>query len=426
MPEWVVDELKALVAIEPELLPPDDSVAKYQFYSIPVDSAPGRVYADVLAAIGVAPYTHVVMVPWLKAGGADRGAIYHVRAIVEADPSARVLVIATENADSPWATNLPEAACFLPLGVLSESLDFLKQVAVATRLLVQLRPRVLHVINSRVGWEAIRRHGLALRQHTCLFASLFCDDRTARMVPVGYARDYLRDCAEHLDAVFSDNSEAPKVWHHDLGVPLRQFHVLPFPYDRDIGALPPFAETAGTRVLWAGRLDRQKRPDILAAVAEAAPDLCFDVFGMRVMGPGDPALASLDCLPNVAMHGAFARLEDVVTAEHFAYLHTCAWEGLPTILFDVAAAGLPICAPAVGGIPDFIDRADLIDDFSDVPAFVAELRRLHADADLRARRRMAQWRMLAASRRWPDFVARLQTVPGYLREVRQCGQESGK
>ncbi|WP_209020182.1 hypothetical protein, partial [Stenotrophomonas maltophilia] len=42
------------------------------------------------------------------------------------------------------------------------------------------------------------------------------------------------------------------------------------------------------------------------------------------------------------------------TSQHFAYLHTTAWEGTPTILFDVAAARLPICAPAVGGIVDFL------------------------------------------------------------------------
>ncbi|GIW56373.1 MAG: hypothetical protein KatS3mg082_2777 [Nitrospiraceae bacterium] len=67
------------------------------------------------------------------------------------------------------------------------------------------------------------------------------------------------------------------------------------------------------------------------------------------MGPADSAIAKLQSLPNVTMHGAFSRLEDVVLPEHFAYLHTTAWEGVPTILFDVAAAGVPICAPKVGG-----------------------------------------------------------------------------
>ncbi|GIW56374.1 MAG: hypothetical protein KatS3mg082_2778 [Nitrospiraceae bacterium] len=40
MPEWVVDELKELVRIEPELLPADDSIARFQFYSVP-----GRFWA---------------------------------------------------------------------------------------------------------------------------------------------------------------------------------------------------------------------------------------------------------------------------------------------------------------------------------------------------------------------------------------------
>lgn len=418
MPEWVVDELKELARIEPELLPADDSVARFQFYSVPVDSGPGRVYRSLINTVGDVAPTHILMVPWLKAGGADRGTVYHVRAIVESNPGARVLVIATEDAESPWAEKLPPSVRFVEFGKQARGLDFNKQVAVATRLLVQLAPATIHVINSRVGWECIARHGLALSQSASLFASLFCDDHTSRMVPVGYARDYLRVALKWLTRVFTDNSEAPKVWVRDLGVDASRFMVLPFPYDRAVEPLKPLDPGASpARILWAGRLDRQKRPDILAAIAEAMPSCHFDVWGDRVMGPADPAIAKLQSLPNVTMHGAFSRLEDVVLPEHFAYLHTTAWEGVPTILFDVAAAGVPICAPKVGGIPDFCDPDDLVDRFDDVDAFKARLEQIRSSFELRQILRQKQWERLASTRRWDGFLEHLRAVDGYFLPV---------
>lgn len=51
------------------------------------------------------------------------------------------------------------------------------RVQLLTRLLLQMQPAVIHNINSRVAWQAFAQHGLALRQKSGLFASLFCDDR---------------------------------------------------------------------------------------------------------------------------------------------------------------------------------------------------------------------------------------------------------
>lgn len=423
MPTWVQEEMRELAALEPELLPPDDSVARFQFYSVPSEPAPGASYFAILDQLSGRSFSHVVMVPWLKPGGADRGTLYHVDAILQCDPAPRVLVIATENAESPWAEKLPDGVEFLELGRLTQGLDFLKQVTVATRLLVQLRPRVLHVINSRVGWETVRRHGLAIRQHSRIFSSLFCDDYTARMVPVGYARDYLRDCYPHLETVFCDNSRYPRIWSRELGIPKGLFTVLPFPYDKEVPA-PPSREpdAARRRVLWAGRLDRQKRPDLLCRIAESLPEIDFDVHGAPVMGTADEVVTRLAGLHNVVMHGPFTRLEDLVGENHIAYLHTTAWEGVPTILFDVAAAGLPICAPAVGGIPDFVDERFLVPDFEDVGAFAAQLVLLANSAEERRHRVDTQYASLRNNRSWGRFLVNLRAIAGYVESHDGVGQ----
>lgn len=413
MPSWVEEEMRAIAHLEPDLIPAGGDLSKYSFYSVPADPAPGDAYFNLLRLVGTESFSHVLLVPWLKQGGADRGIIYHAKAIAESMPDARILVIATERADSPWAERLPASAHYVSFGGVAGHLEFNKQVAVLVRLMVQLQAPTIHVINSRVGWEMVRQYGRALRQHSSLYASLFCDEYDANMLPVGYARDYLRDCYPEFVTIFCDNSRYPKVWSHDLGIPLSSFTVLPFPYDGDIDNVPATAITQGDarRILWAGRLDRQKRPDVLARIAVRMPDVAFDVYGTAVMSShGETAAKVLEDLPNVTLHGEFRRLEDVASGEHFAYLHTTSWEGTPTILFDVAASGLPICAPAVGGIVDFLADVDLIQDPEDVDAFVAKLESLRESSQLRDGLVLRQRQALGSQRRWSDFLKRLQAA----------------
>lgn len=417
MPTWLREEMNQLAALEPELLPPGIGLDRYAFYSIPINTAPGEVYARLTDAIGEQPYSHVLLVPWLKQGGADRGTLYYARAIAEHNPAARILVLSTENSPSPWASRLPPQATHVDFGHHASSLDFALQVSVMVRVLVQLRAPMVHVVNSRVGWETVLRHGLALTQHSRLFASIFCDDYDLRMNPVGYARDYLRYCYPYLSTVICDNSRYPHIWSRELGVPTSLFTVVPFPYDGEPPRPPSTALSAADpdRVLWAGRLDRQKRPDLLAAIAARLPGVHFDVYGAQVMaGASTQDLGELRSLPNVTLHGEFQRLEAVASPSHFAYLHTTAWEGTPTILFDAAAARLPICAPAVGGIVDFLPQQDLIDIPDDIDAFVQQLQQLRASATLRDQRVERQLESLVRNRQWGSFTGNLQRLDGYL------------
>lgn len=417
MPVWLQEEMLKLSALEPELLPPGTDLDRYAFYSVPMDTAPGLAYEKLADAIGNEAYSHVLVVPWLKQGGADRGILYYATAIAELDPAARILVLTTENSPSPWASRLPGQAVHIDFAHHVASLDFSRQVAVMARVLIQLRAPVVHLVNSRVGWETVQRHGLALTQHSQLYASIFCDDYDVRMNPVGYARDYLRYCYPYLSTVFCDNSRYPVIWSQELGVPASVFTVLPFPYDGQVPQLPATALSAAgaDRVLWAGRLDRQKRPDLLAAIAARMPDAHFDVYGAQVMsGAAAIDLGLLRSLPNVTLHGEFQRLESVAEASHFAYLHTTSWEGTPTILFDVAAARLPICAPAVGGIVDFMCPQDLIGEPEDIDAFVARLQQLRSSATVRDALVQRQLDSLVRDRQWHGFTKALSAFEGYL------------
>lgn len=411
MPQWLADEMVSLAHIEPELLSVHGDVRQYVHYGVPVLPRAGELYQALLDEIGSFDFTHVMTLPWLVPGGADRGALYHLELWSQTVSPERVLVLTTENAASPWAERLPEGIKLVEFGRIVGEMSFETQVTVMTRLLVQLQPQVVHNINSRVMWEATKVSGLAISQHTKLFASLFCDDYDLNLVPVGYARSYLRQSYPYLEKVFSDNTVYPRKWVRELGIPESVFQVLPFPYDRPIHTnQAPHPGHERYRVLWAGRFDRQKRPDVLAGVAAAMPEVEFDVHGAAIISGGDPAMEQLTRMQNVHVHGRFKRLEDIVVDDHLAYLHTAAWEGVPTILFDAAAAGLPIVAPDVGGIRDFVPAERLVPVTDDVNGYVLRLRALHASRQLWQETRDEQYRSLREERSWERFATLARNV----------------
>ena len=146
------------------------------------------------------------------------------------------------------------------------------------------------------------------------------------------------------------------------------------------------------RVLSVGRLEREKNPlllaDVLAALCEHDPRWRLVVCGE---GPMEADLAARLRELGVADHAdlrgylpIWGGLMDLYRESH-ALLHVSFTEGLPQVLFEAFAAGLPVVATAVGGIPAAVDGAALLVPPDDRDAAVAELLRIAGDEDLRAR-----------------------------------------
>ncbi|MHB1058750.1 MAG: glycosyltransferase family 4 protein [Rhodanobacter sp.] len=415
LPDWVKAEMAEIAAtIDPSLHPQTERSQSIEFYSIPYAyERPGAIYSELWQQVPEAVDT-VVLVPWLKPGGADLGALHFVQAL-QLDFRRKVLVIATEPQDSPWASRLPSEASFIAAGnALSVCAEDERQTILA-RLMVQLAPRTIHVMNSLLGWQTVQRYGKAMRQTSRLYASLYCDDITPAGYLDGYAQRFLVECSQHLDGVITDNHRNYRDWIRSMGVPASMFSVVPFPA---VGgnAVSGGADLVDVKpaVLWAGRLDRQKRPDLLARIAAAMPEIDFDVYGSNVIRQESVDLKALQALPNVHLHGGYDDFGAIVQARHVAFAYTTAWDGMPNILLEAARAGLPIIAPDLGGIADFLPTQWLVADAEDVDAYVVQLRRLAGDAAERRERVEKQRKLLENQRGWSHFLLSLEQVPGYL------------
>ena len=238
-------------------------------------------------------------------------------------------------------------------------------------------PRFIN-INSRLAWNGLSLYGRQMSQDFKLVTYLFTWDETPEGLRGGYPIQWLRDTADHHHVLLTDTAALARDISERMGYEPGQVRTLYTPVDGPrIEAARPLP-TAQPRFLWAGRFDRQKRVDILVDIARANPDLIFDVYGDTVLdGAG---LESYDPPGNIHPQGTYSSLADVLATPYHGFVYTAQWDGLPTILLDIARAGLPIVAPSVGGIPEVIDDGTgwLIDDFTDAKGYSAALRAMIA------------------------------------------------
>jgi glycosyltransferase involved in cell wall biosynthesis len=145
-------------------------------------------------------------------------------------------------------------------------------------------------------------------------------------------------------------------------------------------------------VLSVGRLDPEKNPllliEALARLRERNPR-----WRLRVVGAGPLAEPMAARIRTLGLESSVDLLGYVPTGPRLwdlyrsstVFLHVSWTEGVPLVLLEAAAAGLPIVATDVGGVRALLgggERGMLVPPGS-ADAVVAALERLNADADLR-------------------------------------------
>lgn len=224
------------------------------------------------------------------------------------------------------------------------------------RALDRLRPDAVHVHGSRAAFHAAawaRRHATVAVHYTVhgyhfhhrawprRLAGRWAERRAVRgMRSIVHVCDYDRRLAERWRLV--PDGTARRVIHNGV----------------DLGALPAAAPVDPPRVAFVGRLVAQKDPGLIAAIAGrlAAQGVATTIVGG---GPGEArvrrALRRELATGRVEMTGAVDRLRALHELARASLLVLPSrWEGLPVVVLEALALGVPVVAAAVGGVPEII------------------------------------------------------------------------
>ena len=415
LPGWLLEDWKDMHSIEPQIFPSREHLARVRlsldFPELPV----GAAYIDACRRLGEPWPSHVFLVPWLTTGGSDRTALNYVHALHEQGWADRIVVLATEDRDSTWADRLPPGVTFLPLGQLYRHLTFVERKTLLVRLLLQMRPRMIHNINSWIGYEAFLTHGKALAQNSHLLGHIFCYDITSEGQRVGFPVNHAPRCFEVLSALIADNrtllDEVQEIYDLDPTRLLAHYQPMVLEDRR----LPRIASSEGRlKILWAGRLDYQKRVDVLNAIAEACADDDFEfhVYGRHLLDSNTPIPQG----PHLTYHGPYDGFESLPAHEFDVFLYTSQWDGLPNVLQEAMARGLVVVASGAGGVKELVRPGEtgyLIEPFDDVQAFVTALRAIDGDRQGAARLVQQGYQRLLEQHSPGRFVRELEETPGY-------------
>jgi glycosyltransferase involved in cell wall biosynthesis len=146
------------------------------------------------------------------------------------------------------------------------------------------------------------------------------------------------------------------------------------------------------RILSVGRLETEKNPlllaDVLAQLLNGNGRWRLTVCGEGAMaGDLSQRLRELGVAEQAELRGYVpidGGLLDLYRSSH-VFLHVSWTEGLPQVLYEAFAAGVPIVATAVGGVPGALGEAGLLVPAGDAEAAASALARVAADESLRRR-----------------------------------------
>ncbi|HUC39428.1 MAG TPA: glycosyltransferase [Gemmatimonadales bacterium] len=153
------------------------------------------------------------------------------------------------------------------------------------------------------------------------------------------------------------------------GVPRSRIHTVPNVWRRNAPAL---GRATARRLLglplegfvvgWVGRLSSEKGADVLL---DALPRLNNVPLTVSVVGNGVQQLAlqmraaELGVTDRVRWHGVVPEADRVFPAFDVCVLSSRT-EGTPMVLFEAMAAGVPVVATDVGGVPDVVSHEEAV------------------------------------------------------------------
>lgn len=373
-PHWMTEEWRRVHRIDNQIFPANDLLKTLPWYNAE-NITPGVRYAQLVQSFSQQPDT-LFFVPWLIKGGADMLFINYPNELAKQHPDWHIGVLQTEDKESVWSDKLAEGIDFINLFDIFRGLDYDTQYRLLATVVTQLYIKRIVIGNSQLAYDFVSKHETLIRRldiaiYCYAFGEEFDDEgRLWGHIHTGIPRIY-----PSIYRVITDNENTVNKLEREYAFDRNKFRVHYQPTAVEVKSTtsnlnPP------VRVLWASRVCKQKRPDILKAVSNKLGDeYVFDAFGQLEEGLTESYFSD----SRVNYKGPFNGASSLPTSEYDVFLYTSEGDGVPNILQEMTASGLPIVASNVGGIGEFIDTNKtgfLIDNHESIDDYATAIKKL--------------------------------------------------
>lgn len=384
----------------------------------------GLQLENMYKMIGDDHFTDVVLLPWLNQGGAEKYILQVLNEIADQEPGARFLVLSGEpTRRNDWVSKLPKNSVFMDVFNTFPRLDAADRDALTIRMLLAVcgAGARLHVKSSAFAHRLLDSYSPVLSQAFRIVYYRFSDGTyqwRGSVLRGPWGAGVLRRHLAGFWRVLTDCNAIVEADRRFLG-PVPAYHTV---YARCDGIEGVATSSVGLRrkLLWASRVAEEKRPQILALIAEGLAkrglDVAVDAYGTAGQGV-DPREVFSTKAGNISYRGPFMSSSELPVRDYDAFVYTTAFDGLPNILLEMLGSGLPVIAPDVGGIGEVVHdgvTGVLIqatnDDSALVDAYVEAIASLY-DGTRDVPRMVEAGKQLIATRHGTDaFAHRVGTV----------------
>lgn len=409
LPDWLIKEWRAMQSIDKELFPNQPSLARLGFYDSmsPSHIRVGSAYKRLVDACIHDKYDYVLFVPWLVRGGGDLVAIRYANTIRSLQPTWNVLVIGTVDNSSPCASKLKQVE-FLNFGSIAKNLEPHEQERLMEQFIENSGCKRLHVINSLFGYQWCMDHKKYLQANNYrVTVTSFSQSRDPDGYVYGYSHLFAPQLYDICSLYTTDNTIVKSMWVEEYGFDPAKIEVHVQPVDLPKSAWHGNKDRTAYKILWASRLSPEKQPGLVAEIGRLIHDLpvMIEMYGEGDIGFDHTSfVASLPS--NVTYVRRFQGFNDLPYQDYDAFLYTSLFDGMPNIVLEAAASGLPIVTSAVGGVPSLIkdeDNGILVHRLNSAEEYARAIRRLLGDNQARLHLGISARQTVSQKHSWSQY-----------------------
>jgi glycosyltransferase involved in cell wall biosynthesis len=341
--------------------------------------------------LGSEPFSDVVLLPWLKPGGAEKYILKILQQLHLSGTAGRILVLTGESASKhEWARLLPKGSVFIDIFNTFPMLDDAARNAMTIRTLLAVAAQGarLHVKAGVFAHRLLDAYGSVLSSQFRVMYYRYSDGTYSwrgRRLTGPWGLNFLRRHLGNIDRLICDCHRIAEEDFMRLGDTTGKYDVIYAPCA--LRASLDAKRSPRQRLLWASRVSPEKRPELVGKIAAALrreyPDIVLEVYGQIEERFEQQVLFDV---PGVEYCGTFDGFENLPIERFDGFIYTSAFDGMPNVVLEALATGLPVIAPDVGGIAEAVANdetgflvPDLVHDEALVAAYVDAVRRLYGN-----------------------------------------------